>query len=148
MCLSVWLDGLIIKSKAWNMQLHLSIINSHYFFHVLLACIICSHCIITYSKVGRTSKPFTENTAHSLCLLYSPAGAIPTPQKLFRWMRLFSVIMHWHCSVYEFLLAGFSLQPTGSEEEGSSKESNDFTFTKKSHPSLCILHSYRKKKYT
>lgn len=42
-------------------------------------------------------------------------------------------------------LAGFSLQPAGSEEEGSTKESNDFTFTKKAHPGLCILHSYRKK---
>lgn len=100
MYLSVWLDGLITKSKAWNVQLHLSIKSSIIFLHVLLACIICSHCIITYSKVGRTSKPFTVTTTHSLCLLYSSAGATPTPQKLFRWIRLFSVIMHWYCSMY------------------------------------------------
>lgn len=100
MYLSVWLDGLITKSKAWNVQLHLSIISFHYFFHVLLACIICSRCVITYSKVDRTSKPFTENTTNSLCLLYSSAGAIATPQKLSKWVRLFSVIMHWQCSIY------------------------------------------------
>lgn len=78
--------GVDLMDWSQNMQLCLYIVNSISFLHFLLACIISSHCTISFSKAFRVLNQFAVNITYHFCCI-PQQWPQRTPEKLFRWPK-------------------------------------------------------------
>lgn len=76
--------GVDLTGWFQNMQLCLYVVNSTSFLYFLLACIICSHCTISFSKSFRILNRLAV-TYHLCCT--PQQGPQRPPEKLFRWPK-------------------------------------------------------------